>query len=137
MSLSGIWSTVQRKYHTSHIFNFKFPTRHIFLNKKKCKINLNNIFYLTQSSQHVSNIKIINEILYNLSKSLSPQNLVCIWHSWRISIWINNVSSAQEPHVANGNCTEQCRSKGLANNPKFIMKLISSCVFHVRVLDCL
>ena len=39
--------------------------------------------------------------------------------------------------MANGYCSEQGGSKGLASNPKFIMKLSSSCMFHVSVLDSL
>ena len=61
------------------------------------------------------------------------KNLPC---NARDTSWIPDLERS-EPHMANGYCTEQGRSKGLANNPKFIMKLSSSCMFHVSVLESL
>lgn len=70
------------------------------------------------SLQHAINTK-FNEILYLLFVMLSLWNLVCVLHFQDISIWISDISSAQEPNVAGGCHVGQCCSK--VNTPTSVI----------------
>ena len=64
----------------SHLCNFKFSSSHIFKSKKKDKINLNNISYITRYIKNImiltcNQCKNINEVFYILFFILSLQHV--------------------------------------------------------------
>lgn len=85
--------------------HLKFFGRHV--KKKQKGVNFNNMFCSnisqTLSFQDILNIKLlIRYFTFFYFLILSLQNLVCILHLQRISVWTSHTSSTQQSFIANG-----------------------------------